>query len=110
MPNYSDDSDEELGAYIYRTSRTAQLLREEAAAARNNELSPNNYNNITRPKRKSPHEVENNIPKRTKKNKYTYICSHEGCTNIVQNRGVCKRHGAKKKRRTCSQEGCTNML
>ena len=32
-----DDSDEELGAYIYRTSRTAKLLREEAEA-RNNEL------------------------------------------------------------------------
>ena len=33
-----DSDDEELGAYIYRTSRTAQLLREEAAA-RNSESS-----------------------------------------------------------------------
>ena len=47
MPDYSDDSDEELGAYIYSISRTAQLLREEAAAARNNELPPNNDDNIT---------------------------------------------------------------
>ena len=60
MPDYSDDSDEELGAYIYRTSRTAQLLREEAAA-RNIELTTKNDNNITipRPKRKCPREVEN---------------------------------------------------
>ena len=42
------DSDEELGAYIYRTSRTAQLLREGAEAT---ELTTNNdNNNITRPK------------------------------------------------------------
>ena len=45
MVDYSDDSDEELGAYIYSTSRIA--LREEAAA-RNNELSLNNDNDITR--------------------------------------------------------------
>ena len=55
-----DDSDEELGAYIYRTSRTAKLLREKETA-RNNELTTNNDANITRPKRKSPHEVENNM-------------------------------------------------
>ena len=60
MPDYSDDSDEEIGAYIYSTSRTAKLLREEAAA-RNNELPTNNDNNIyaKRSKRKSPHEFEN---------------------------------------------------
>ena len=33
-----DSDDEELGAYIYRTSRTAQLLGEEEAA-RNSESS-----------------------------------------------------------------------
>ena len=46
MPDYSDDSDEELGAYIYRTSRTAKLLREKAAAARNNELATNNTRSL----------------------------------------------------------------
>ena len=113
MVNYSvdsEDSDEELGAYIYMTSRTAQLLREEeAAAARNNELTTND----TRSKRKSPSEVENNIsvssevlsePKRRK----IYSCNNKGCTNIVQNGGVCIRHGAKVK--TCSIEGCTNNV
>ena len=96
MPDYSDeDSDKELGDYIYSISRTAQLFREEAAA-RNNELSPNN-NNVTRPKRKSPHEVGNNTsvssePKeRTKKKRRRkiYICSNEGCTNKVQKGRVC---------------------
>ena len=34
----------------------------------------------------------------------TKTCSHEGCTNVVQNRGVCYRHGAKVQ--LCSHEGC----
>ena len=66
--DYSDDSDEELGAYIYSISRTAQLLREEAA--RNNQSTTNNDNNddnITMPKRKSPHKVE----------KATYLYQHQ---------------------------------
>ena len=78
LPDYSDDSDEELGAYIYSTSRTAKLSREEAAARnRNNELNTtkNNDNNITRPKRKSPYEVDDKLAsssepeQRTKKKK-----------------------------------------
>ena len=97
MPDYSDDSDEELGAYIYSISRTAQLFREEEAAARNNELPPNNDDNITMHKRKSPHEVENNTsvssePKRIKKKRKIRTCKHEGCTNQVIKGGVCKRH------------------
>ena len=52
----SDDSDEELGAYIYSISRTAQLREE---AARNNRSSPNNNTKIARPKTKNPHEIEN---------------------------------------------------
>ena len=62
MVDYSadDDSDEELGAYIYsRTSRTAKLLREKVA--RNNETSSstkhtNKSNNIRarKSKRKEP--------------------------------------------------------
>ena len=117
MVDSSDDSDEELGAYIYSISHTAQLFREEAAAAartRNNELSTN-YD-ITRPKRKSPHEVENNTsvlsePKqRTKKKWKKKTCSQEGCTNQVKNGGVCIRHGASWKKYTCSNEGCTNIV
>jgi hypothetical protein len=37
------------------------------------------------------------------KHKY---CSAEGCTNQVQNGGVCMKHGAKVK--LCSAEGCTS--
>ena len=60
----------------------------------------NNNNNITRSKRKSPHEVENTSvssePKqRTKNERKKYTCSHEGCSNQVQKGGVCIRHGAK---------------
>jgi len=108
MTDYSDDSDEELGAYIYSISRTAQLLREEAAA-RNNGMTTNNDNDITRSKRKSPHEVESTSvssePKermKKKMKKYNYICSNEGCTNNVQRGGGCIRHGAKDK--TCTTE------
>jgi len=36
----------------------------------------------------------------------TYRCSSEGCENNAVNRGVCWRHGGKKK--LCSSEGCTN--
>ena len=36
-------------------------------------------------------------------------CSHEGCTNNVQNRGVCIR-GAKRSTKTCSHVGCTNNV
>ena len=120
MVDSSDDSDEELGAYIYSISHTAQLFREEAAAAaartRNNELSTNNDTNITRTKRKSPHEVENNTsvlsePKqRTKKKWKKKTCSQEGCTNQVKNGGVCIRHGASWKKYTCSNEGCVNQV
>ncbi len=42
--------------------------------------------------------------------KYTYECSAGGCTNNVQNGGVCIRHGARKlKRRLCSSKGCTSI-
>ena len=94
MPDYSDDSDEELGAYIYSISHTARLLREEeAAAVRKNELSPNDDNTnirVRRSKRKRPHdEVENTSvssePKErsTKKKKKIYTCGNEGCANQV---------------------------
>ena len=114
MPDYSDDSDEELGAYIYRTSHTAKLLREKAAAARNNELATNN----TRSKRKSPHEVEENTsvlsePKhRVKRKRKIYICINEGCTNQIVKGGVCWKHGARKKtcKNTCKHNGCNKYV
>jgi hypothetical protein len=36
-----------------------------------------------------------------------YQCSHEGCTSLARNGGVCKKHGAKVK--LCSQERCNNQ-
>ena len=106
MPEYSDDSDEELGAYIYSTSRTAKLLREQAAARKNNGLTTD-----TRTKRKIPHEVENisvssEPTQRSKKRRKK--CSNKGCNNQVQNGGVCIRHGASWTKKTCSHKGCTN--
>ena len=126
MPDYSNDySDQEKSSDdFYSTSRTAQLLREEAAsAARTNydyELTAKQrimICNIMRPKRKSPHEVENisvsSEPKATyekeERNVYTwvhlhrkkYTCSHEGCTNQVQKGGVfLQTHGAPRKKYT----------
>ena len=35
-------------------------------------------------------------------------CSEEGCTNIAQIGGVCRRHGAKVKK--CSYKDCTNIV
>jgi len=40
--------------------------------------------------------------------KYKYTCTHEGCSNHVQIKGVCVKHGAKVKR--CKHEGCTNQV
>jgi len=63
-------------------------------------MTTNNDNNIARPQRKSPREVENTSassePKermKKKRKKYNYICSNEGCTNNVQKGGGCIRHG-----------------
>ena len=130
MVDYSvdDDSDEELGAYIYRTSRTAKLFREEVSRDNDNETSTNNYksNDIRtrKSKRKKPPEGENVVSavlsiskvvrkrydneecKNLAQKGVKKQCSYEGCTNQVVNGGVCKRHGAKVK--TCSHEGCTN--
>jgi len=107
------DSDEELGAYIYRTSRTAKLLREEAA--RNNDKKPPNdkkSNNIRtrRQKRKKPPEEDDNIVSAVlSKAKYVRKrCSNEGCINQSRKEGVCTRHGAMVKKYYCSQEGCNN--
>ena len=55
--------------------------------------------------------VKGGVCKRHGAKKKKYICSHEGCTNKAQKGGVCIRHGAKVvKRKTCSHEGCTNVV
>ena len=113
MVDYSadDDSDEELGAYIYRTSHTAKFFREKEELARNNDKTSTNHN-TRKSKRKKQLEAENTSvssesKQRAKKKRKKYTCSHEGCTNQVRTGGVCTRHGAKVK--TCKHEGCTTQ-
>jgi len=57
-------------------------------------------------KKKSSKEIEMTRDKSDWK-KYQNKCSSDGCTNQVQNGGVCRRHGAKVKR--CSSVGCTKQ-
>ena len=38
------------------------------------------------------------------------LCTAEGCTNIVNCKGVCRRHGAKIKYKLCSSEGCAKHV
>ena len=87
--------------------------RKAAGQLESAELTTNDDNDITRPKRKSPHEVENTSvssePKqRSTKKRKRYTCSYEGCNNQVQRGGVCIRHGASWTKKTCGHEGCTN--
>ena len=39
---------------------------------------------------------------------YKYTCSHVGCSNKVENSGVCVKHGAKM--RICKRDGCSNKV
>ena len=45
---------------------------------------------------------------RVRKRHVSCFCSTEGCTSIVKQGGVCRRHGAKTKR--CCVQGCTNQV
>ena len=110
MDYSEDDSDEELGAYIYSISRTAKLLRE-GAAARNDELSTNNNDTISRSKRKSPPEVGNisEEPNHHAANSLLilrYAPRTEGCANNAQNGGVCRRNGSTGTICKYEDEGC----
>ena len=85
-----DDSDEELGAYIYSTSRTAKLFREEAAATNNiSSTNHNKSNNIcatSRSKRNEPPEGDDVVSAVLPNAKVARKrCSNEGCTNLVVN-------------------------
>ena len=57
-------------------------------------------------KRKSLKDEEEQAPKKVAQKQYRKECSSDGCTNVVIQGGVCKRHGAKAK--LCSSDGCTN--
>ena len=91
MVNYSldDDSDEELGAYIYRTSHTAKLFREEVSRDNDNETSTNNNyksNSISTRKSKRKNPPEGDV---------STVLSNE---KVARKRkgDACIRHGAKK--------------
>ena len=67
-------------------------------------------------KRKRPSE-ESSVDQQSKfdikttvtvRKKYKYDCIQEGCTNQVQNRGLCFKHGAEVT--LCSHEGCSNKV
>jgi len=122
-----DDSDEELGGLIWKSSRTAKAVADakktekcEHSANQNESSIPTESGTISKgdelgqkygarqnsavpTKRTIPAEGgdDSTPPKRSRGSP----CSEEGCTNKAQSRGVCGRHGG---RPTCSHEGCTN--
>eukprot|EP00984_Skeletonema_dohrnii_P015434 scaffold6670_cov81-Skeletonema_dohrnii-CCMP3373.AAC.2 len=82
-----------------------------ATANRANNASQEKSNNArggvpARGKRKSSEEEEEQSQSEVARKKYKYECPVDGCTNQVQNGGVCIKHGAEVKR--CSSKGCTN--
>ena len=86
------DDDEEIGEFIYRTSRTATLLREK----KETEDKGDEENSKICSKRKRGVEVQETT------------CSIEGCSRKAADNGKCKReHGGWD---YCSHEGCTNAV
>jgi len=144
-----DDSDDELGAEIYRTSETAKRHREEQQQALSTSTQtttrrkssrllniesredkekslvsskPTSTANKTNTKRISrsnkrkaavlsvDEEVDDGMAPVLKEEfrKGSRLCLSAGCTSIVINGGVCRKHGAKVK--TCSHEGCNKHV
>lgn len=110
-----DDSDEEIGALIYQSSRTAKAI---AKVEKMTPVAP------AMSKRDAPHKPNGPAPTKRVRRECSIAdctkwsnhggrhgakhktCTFEGCTNNAVKGGVCIRHGAKRK--TCSREGCTN--
>ena len=88
---YTDDSDEELGAMIYRSSHTAKKFREEAERIKQSESYASSSKNTKLKRKMSPSPSISTKRVRRK-------CSINGCTNNVVKGGVCKRHGASSKK------------
>jgi hypothetical protein len=95
---------EECARTKAREMEEARVRKEECARTKAREI----YDKIAREEERAREVKEcknvDNVDKRNSKRKR---CSHEGCTNQAQKRGVCIRHGAERK--LCSHEGCTNQ-
>ena len=104
----TDDSDEELGELIYRSSRTARIRADAAASLQAMIMadSASHVDDVLATKRMLP---EGGGPAGRPEKRARRICSREGCNNQLQNNGVCFRHGAKKIHKKCSHEGCPNI-
>ena len=89
--NDTDDSDEELGAIIYQSSRTAKKFREEAERIKQSEsCAPSSKKTSKNTKLKRKISPAPSISTKCARRK----CSIDECTNNVQQGGVCIRHGA----------------
>ena len=97
----TDDSDEELGAMIYRSSHTAKKFREEAKRKKESFMSTSSESPTpSKTKLKRKKSQSSATTKRTRRK-----CSIDECTSYPRKGGVCTRHGAKRK--ICSHDGCT---
>ena len=121
-----EDDDEELGAYIYRSSHTAKLFREKAAVeealvlASSSRQTQRKSPRLATKSRKViciavPEKPTNNTNNgsRTSKQRTTrkrkLVLKEELCApSRKQKKG--ERYACGKKRKFCSFDGCTNVL
>ena len=110
--------EEDLAVLIYKSSKTAKARAAAAAAKEERQMNASSTERRTSTRKRSSSNQDNDASmdrprkKRTASWKYKArgksICSADECTNIVINRGVCRRHGAKTK--ICSSAGCTHQV
>jgi len=123
MARNSIDEEDELGAFIYNSSRTAKRFRANEEKSSSSSSQPRRSSRLTKaPDRQTPRaealhgkKRKTSIPVDKKSNnnresrkRVPLVCAVSGCTNQAKGRGVCIRHGGGAKRKTCSHEGCTN--
>jgi len=122
--NSIDEEDEdELGAFIYNSSRTAKRLRankEKSSSSSSSSSQPRmsprlpNAPDIYTPRvglHGKKRSLENNFNDDRASRKPVPVCCAIECANQVNNGGDCVRHGAKvEKREICRQEGCTDNV
>ena len=118
--NDSDDDDEELGAYIYRSSHTAKLFREKAAleALRSNPTSQQTQRKSPRLlATKSKQQVEiipTTVPETSdtnfaikqrakRKRRSSVVKEDSSCTS------VCPKSSRKQYRKVCRFDGCNSL-
>eukprot|EP00984_Skeletonema_dohrnii_P021026 scaffold10402_cov64-Skeletonema_dohrnii-CCMP3373.AAC.2 len=130
LKDTGEDGNDDVGALIYRESQLRKAEAAAAAATQRNKTSSDSTHHrsstrkrssitsrskepLSRPQRNGASKMRldssmkdgrpvEKVAKKRRKNE----CSANGCTNLSQIGGVCRRHGAKVK--LCSSEGCTN--